>query len=134
MARLLDVFFTQLVKGQAAEHEQWFSQGWAERTGYDPRGIGRSGWGSVNGYTMKEVAQIPHLPGGLLLQYLDQVYDRVRAYIRDTSMKELARAAPGFDGQYTHYQVLSMVLLDNVRHLGEIYLLKALNDHLNSWG
>ncbi len=41
-------------------------------------------------------------------------------------MAELAEPAPGFDGHYTKYQVLSMALLDNVRHLGEVRTLKAM--------
>jgi hypothetical protein len=40
-------------------------------------------------------------------------------------MEDLAQAAPGFGGRYTKYQVLSMALMDQVRHLGEIYVLKA---------
>jgi len=131
MGRLLDVFLTQLVKGEPAENEQWFSQGWAERTGYDPRGIGRSGWGSLNDYTAAEVAQIPRLAVGQLLEHLDQVYDGVRTFIESTTMKDLTAAAPSFEGQFTKYQVLSMALLDNVRHLGEIYLLKSLRERAN---
>ena len=42
-----------------------------------------------------------------------------------TSSRGLAQAAPGFGGRYTKYQVLSMALMDQVRHLGEIYVLKA---------
>lgn len=126
MGRLMDHFLTCFVKGEAVENEQWFSQGWVERTGYDPRGHGRDGWGTVNDYTPEEVAAIPRLTKAQLLAHLDQVYDEFKAYIDAAPMKELTGAAPGFCGQYTKNQVLSMVLLDNVRHLGEIYLLKAM--------
>ena len=45
-------------------------------------------------------------------------------------MAELAEPAPGFDERYTKYQVLSMALLDNVRHLGEVRTLKAMRERL----
>ena len=61
MARILDVFFTLQAKGDSADEECWFKNGWAKQTGYDPRGIGQNGWGMLTGYTQKEVAEIPQL-------------------------------------------------------------------------
>jgi hypothetical protein len=40
MGRLFDVFLTRQIRGQDATHEVWFINGWAKRTGYDPRAIG----------------------------------------------------------------------------------------------
>jgi hypothetical protein len=125
MGRLLDVFFTQQVKGEPSANKCWVRNGWVERTGYDPRGIGRDGWGSVNGYSLEEVTAIPRFSKEQVVGYLEQVCDAARAYIQQTSMEDLAQAAPGFGGCYTKYQVLSMALMDHVRHLGEIYALKA---------
>ena len=125
MGRLLDVFLTQQVNGMSSADECWVRNGWAERTGYDPRGLGRDGWGSVNGYTLDEVAAIPRFTKEQVLAYLDEVCDAAKAFILSTPMAELAGAAPGFEGHYTKYQVLSMALMDNVRHLGEIYALDA---------
>ena len=45
MGRILDVFFTQLALGLPSEDERWIAAGWAEKIGYDPRGIGRDGCG-----------------------------------------------------------------------------------------
>jgi hypothetical protein len=126
MGRILDVFLTLKVKGQTPESECWFSGGWSRQTGYDPRGIGRDGWGSVNGYTVEEVDAIPLFIKEQLLGYIDEVYESVRQYVRDTPIPALSEAAPGFEGQYTKYQVLSMAILDNVRHLGEICTLKSM--------
>ena len=128
MGRLMDVFITQLVQDKPASEECWFKQGWVQRTGYDPRGLGLGGWGTVNEYTMEEVAALPSLTKAELLSYLDEVYDVFIEYTSTTSMSELSRAAPGLGGKYTRYQVLSMGLMDNVRHLGEIYTLKALRE------
>lgn len=125
MGRLLDVFFTQQALGKNAVDECWFRCGWAQTAGYDPRGIGRDGWGSLNGYTMEEVAAIPMMTREQLIGYINDLYDCVIAYLQNTHNEELQSLAPGFDGQYTKYQCIQMALMDNVRHLGEIYALKS---------
>jgi hypothetical protein len=125
MGRLLDVFLTQHVKGESSANECWVRNAWVELTGYDPRGIGSDGWGAVNGYTLEEAGAIPHFSKEQVVGYLEQVCDAARIYIQQTPMGDLAQAAPGLGGRYTKYQVLSMALMDNVRHLGEIYALKA---------
>jgi len=43
MGRILDVFLTLQARGGIAEEECWFKHGWAEQTGYDPRGKGQNG-------------------------------------------------------------------------------------------
>ena len=131
MGRLFDVFLTRQINDDVAENECWFSRGWAHKTGYDPRGIGRDGWGSVNGYTAEEVAAIPRFTGEQLLAYFDDVHDTVRTYLRNTPIDELQTAASGFDRRYTRYQCIQMALLDNVRHLGEIFSLQAMWDRRN---
>lgn len=131
MGRLLDVFLTQLVLGQLAENECWFRGGWAEQTGYDPRGIGRDGWGSINDYTQEEVAAIPRFTRDQILDYHGQVCDSIRDTVRMNSIEELLKDAPGFNGRYSIYQVIGMALQDNVRHLGEIYALRAMWERQN---
>ena len=125
MGRLLDVFFTQQALGKSAIDECWFKCGWAQETGYDPRRIGRYGWGSLNDYTMEEVAAIPLMTREQLLGYIDDLYDIVITYLQNTPNEALQSSAPGFEGQYTRYQCIQMALMDNVRHLGEIYTLKS---------
>lgn len=126
MARILDVFFTQLMLGLPSDEERWISGGWAEKTGYDPRGLGRDGWGSVNEYTPEEVAAMPKFSQAQLIDFLAEVYSTVRKYLRSTSMLELAQPAVGFGGKFTRYQIISMALMDNVRHVGELRLIKSL--------
>ena len=108
-----------------AEEECWYRHNWVEQTGFDPRGTGQNGWGMLTGYTQEEVAMIPQLTRGQILGYLNDVYDTVKEYLAITPMKMLQTPAAGFDGRYTKYQCLQMALLDNVRHLGEIYAIKA---------
>lgn len=125
MARIFDVFLTQQAKGGLAEEECWYRHGWAEQTGYDPRGIGQNGWGMLTGYTQEEVAALPQLTREQMLGYLDEVYDMVKEYLASTPMKKMQTPAVGFDGRYTKYQCIQMALLDNIRHLGEVYAIKA---------
>jgi hypothetical protein len=126
MGRLFDVFLTRQIQGQAAAHEVWFSNGWAKRIGYDPRGIGRDGWGSVNGYTKEEVAAIPRFSREVLLGYMGDVADSVTKYLRQNQIETLLQPGIGFEGKYTRYQLIQMALLDNVRHLGEVFALKTM--------
>jgi hypothetical protein len=125
MARMMDVFLTQQARGNLPEEECWFQQGWAAQTGYNPRGVGQNGWGMLTGYTQEEVAAIPPLSREQVLGYLDQVYDGVKEYLAGTPIEKLLTPGAGFDGKYTQYQCIQMALMDNVRHLGEIFAIKA---------
>ena len=125
MARIFDVFLTQQARGAPAEEECWFRGGWSERTGYDPRGSGQNGWGMLTGYTTAEAANVPQLSRKQLRGYLNEVYDTVREYLTMTPMERLLTSSAGFEGRYTKYQCVQMALLDNVRHLGEIYAIQA---------
>ena len=49
-----------LVGGDIAD-QHWFRDGWMERAGYDPRGIGYGGFGLITGYTVAEMQAVPHL-------------------------------------------------------------------------
>ena len=128
MARMFDVFLNRQALGKPADEESWFTQGWASQTGYDPRGIGQHGWGMLTGYTQAEVAAIPLLSRDQLVGYLNDVYDMVRAYLSDTSPEDLFLPGAGFDGRFSRYQCIQMPLLDNVRHLGELFAIRS------SWG
>lgn len=125
MGRILDVFMTQQAKGCASKDECWFRLGWADRTGYDPRGTGLEGWGMLTGYTQDEVALMPRFTREQVLGYLNDVYDGVREFLTITPIEKLLTPGNGFGGEYSQYQCIQMALMDNVRHLGEIYSLKT---------
>lgn len=126
MGRLTDVFHTRLALGLPSEVECWFQRGWAHKTGYDPRGLGREGWGSLNDYTREEVIAIPKFSKTQIAGYLDDVYTALRETLNTASWTLLAKPGVGFEGRFTCNQIISMALMDNVRHLGEIYLIKSL--------
>jgi hypothetical protein len=126
MGRILDVFFHQLALGLPTEKQCWFQDGWAEKTGYDPRGIGRDGWGSLNEYTLNEVAAMPKYSLVQLMGFLEDVYGALKNYLRSVPEIELTEPCAGFEGEYTKYQVITMALMDNIRHVGEIRLTRSL--------
>lgn len=125
MARMFDVFLTRQAKGEQPEQECWFRFGLVDQTGYDPRGRGQNGWGMLTGYTQEEVADLPQFTRRLVLGYLDQVYAVVREYLAATPIEELLTPGEGFDGKYSKYQCIQMALMDNTRHLGEIFAIKS---------
>ena len=96
MARIFDVFLTQHARGDLSGEECWFRSGWAQRTGYDPRGMGHNGWGMLTGYTQQEVAAMPQLTGEQVIGYLDEVYDTVKEYLAGISVEELQTPGAGF--------------------------------------
>ena len=126
MGRLFDVFLTRQIVNDPAESECWFRNGWMQKGGYDPRGIGREGWGTLNGYTDAEAGAVPQFDKSLLLGYYGDVINMAINYIEQTSIEQLNTIAPGFEAQFTNYQIIQMVMMDNARHLGEIYAIKAL--------
>ena len=125
MARILDVFLTRNAKGELPAEECWFRLGWADRTGYDPRGIGQNGWGMLTGYIQEEVAAMPPLTREQVLGYLDNVYDAVKDFLTSLSEEQLLSPGAGFEGKYSKYQCIQMALMDNVRHLGEIFAIES---------
>ena len=125
MARILDVFFTLQAEGRKSEEECWFQHGWAQQTGYDPRGIGQNGWGMLTGYTQQDVAAMPHLSRDQALGYLNDVYDTIHEHLEKTPWNILEMSGLCFEEKYSKYQCIQMALLDNIRHLGEIFAIQS---------
>ena len=61
VSRWLDLLTVRALQNRSPEEEQWHTEGWAAKTGYDPRGIGYRGLGAITGYTWEEVQAIPPL-------------------------------------------------------------------------
>ena len=116
MARWIDVL-TRILGGTQPSTERWFTDGWAQRTSYDPRGIGDDGLGALTGYTFQEVLAIPRLTATDLVRYLDSVIgplaQRLRALPDDEAAARAVRRATG-------------ILQGCLGHLGEIDALLAI--------
>ncbi len=126
IGRGLDVLKVRFLEQQQALAEQWHTKGWAEKTGYDPRGIGTGGLGILSGYTQEEVAAIPELGAEELLVYLDQASEAFRQYLLSLAEGALAQPILVAGERSTAYQVIKGIILGCVGHLGEIEALKAL--------
>ena len=127
-SRVLDVLKVQFLEQQPAVAEQWHTQGWARKTGYDPRGIGADGLGMLTGYTPEEVAAIPTLTVEEQLAYLDQVGGALYQYILALPEGALTQINTATERTQTGYELLRGMLLASIAHLGEIRALKALQD------
>lgn len=125
-SRVLDVLKVQFLEQQPALAEQWYTQGWAQKTGYDPRGIGADGLGMLTGYTQEEVAAIPTLTVEEQLAYLDQAGGALYQYILSLPEGVLMQINTATERTQTVYQLLIGMLLASIGHLGEIKALKAL--------
>jgi hypothetical protein len=128
VSRWFDVA-TRVFQEKPAEDELWLTQGWAERTGYDPRGIGYRGLGALTGYTQQEVAAIPTLSAEDVLAYLDQASGALRAYLLALpSFEALHEPLPAWSEKVpvNKEQLLKTVFMGCTGHLGEIKALKAM--------
>jgi DinB superfamily len=118
MARWIDVL-TRLLGGTQPSTERWFTDGWAQRTSYDPRGIGDNGIGALTGYTFTEVLAIPRLSATELVRYLDSVVGPLAQALRGLPDDETgARAVRRATG----------ILQGCLGHLGEIEALLAIRE------
>lgn len=126
VARWLDVLAVRILHTGAAEDELWHTQGWAERTGYDPRGIGASGLGNVTGYTLEEVAAIPPMSATDLLAYLDSTIAAVNSRITGMGEGALHEKVPGLGKSRTAYGWVKSLLKGCTGHVGEIQTLKSM--------
>jgi hypothetical protein len=113
VSRWLDLIAMQLGNG-APETQHWIKDGWADRTGYDPRGVGTDGLGAITGYTFAEVDAIPKLGADQLREYLGSVCEAVIPRLRgadDTAAQRYKRVVQGSLG-----------------HVGEIAALRTIHE------
>jgi hypothetical protein len=128
--RWFDFFGTvALVHGDIAD-QHWIGDGWLERTGYDPRGLGYGGYGLITGYSVAQMQAVPHLSAAELGTYHAAATDSMlSALARDdiASLSQPLRIADDEDSRFE--QVLGLILGAN-RHLGEIDALLSLFSRL----
>jgi DinB family protein len=119
MARWIDVL-TRVLGGAQPSTERWFTDGWAQRTSYDPRGIGDDGLGALTGYTFQEVLAIPRLTATELVRYLDSVIGPLAQRLRglpddDASARAVRRATGILQGCFGHLGEIDALLAIRAR-------------------
>jgi DinB superfamily len=124
--RWFDLFGTvTLVDGDVGD-QHWFRDGWFERIGYDPRGIGYGGYGMITGYTVAEMRAVPQLSAADLGTYHATAMDSMLAALKREDVALLSRPMRVADDEDSRFeQVLGLILGAN-RHLGEIDTLLSL--------
>ncbi|HYU82609.1 MAG TPA: DinB family protein [Candidatus Polarisedimenticolia bacterium] len=118
MARWIDLL-TRVLDGTQPSTERWFTDGWAQRTGYDPRGVGDSGLGTMTGYTFEEVLKIPRLDATELIRYLDSVVG---------PLAQRLRALPDDEAAARSVRRVTGILQGCFSHVGEIDALLAIRE------
>ena len=106
--------------------QAWERDGWRDRTGYDPAGLGHLGLGTLTGYTPDEMRAVPRLGTTDLTSYL-------RATVHDLheALGQLDDRALHQDlGYGSPFQIVGSTLQGSFGHLGEIDALVALRARL----
>ncbi len=101
VARWLDLV-TMWLDNSAPERQHWIADGWAERTGYDPRGTGTDGLGTISGYSFAEVEALPKLRTDQLLGYLGAVCDDLVPRLRAADDATAHRYTGVVQGTFGH--------------------------------
>ena len=118
---------TRVLADKTAADQVWHTQGWAQRTGYDPTGLGSFGWGMLGGYTLAEVQRVPNLSADELLEFFDQARCVCQAALDQVTLDALHRQAPCQPWpHWTAYRTTKLFLLNAYEHTGEVKALREL--------
>ena len=109
IARWLDLV-TMWLDNSAPERQHWIADGWAERTGYDPRGTGTDGLGAISGYSFAEVEAIPKLRADQLAAYLAAVCDDLGPRLRAADDATALRYKGVVQGTFGHLGEVAALL------------------------
>lgn len=127
VARGLDFLATRVLSGRPAKKELWHTQGWREKTGYDPRGTGYGGWEVLTGFTWDDVQAIPKLSTRKALEYLHQSCSLASSLVRSMSAEQAqSPVLEFFDGKLTSFRWVKEFYKGFQAHIGEIMAIKVL--------
>lgn len=125
-SRFLDFLAIVVLQNQAQAEQFWYTRGWKEKTGYDPAGKGNRGWGALTGYTVEEMREVPVMDCSDLLAYFDQGYEALKAFLLVLPEGGMEGNIAGLKADRTIYFWTKLILVDAIRHWGEIQALKAM--------
>ena len=127
IARWFDVLAaTRVVTAPTPAEQLWTRDGWQDRTGYDPQGIGYLGLGTLTGYTAEEMRAVPRLGAEATRDYFRATVDGLATVLWDLGPAGLNRDS-GFGSPF---QIVGSTLQGSFGHLGEIDCLVALRARL----
>ncbi len=117
VARWIDVLGSRVYTGRPAREDVWHTQGWLERTGYEPDGLGFLGMGALTGYTPEQMRAVPAMDAISLSAYLAQSTAGLAEQIRVLASTVLQ---PTGRQRLSPYQTISSTLQGSFGHVGEI--------------
>ena len=127
IGRLLDDLWARVVEERPAEEQVWAAGGWLAQTGYDPQGVGDNGWGTLMGFSQRDVDDLPVLSAAQLLDYVAQVCVPLSEAILGVDEETFHQITPGWiRDEWTTYGCITHYLMDAFQHLGEIRAAKAM--------
>ena len=115
------------VRGVTSDDEVWQTDGFRERTGYDPRGLGTRALGIGTGFTLAMVDAVP-VTKELLASYADAIS---RAYVTQLSTMEDADLdtplpSPAGGAPLQAVNALEVAMRQFYQHMGECDFLRGL--------
>jgi hypothetical protein len=132
MSRWLDLILVRGLQNKSPEQEQWFTQGWKDKTGYDPLGKGFRGFGAITGFTWEEAQAVPSLSSSDLITYLGQVSNALQEHLRTLESEAIHQPNPGLGSERTAYGWLKSIMQGCFGHIGEIQALKTMQIKIGS--
>ncbi|MCX6020592.1 MAG: DinB family protein [Chloroflexi bacterium] len=116
------------LSGLGADGQVWETQGFHERTGYDPRGKGMRGLGIGTGFTRAMVEEVP-ISKDLLIAYADALNAAVLDHLRSKPEEQLLAPIPNAANPAATTTLMQMALGSlnhGLPHLGEADVLRSL--------
>lgn len=126
LARIMDWLVNRALREGTAADEYWHRSGWAEKTGYDPTGLGWYGMGILSGYTLEEATAVPILTPAEMLTYIDESHEDLKAFLSNLPPHGMESMAPGMPEKRTIYFWCQLSLVDLIHHWGEAVAIRAM--------
>ena len=119
-SRWIDALGIVALPGGDVLAQHWFADGWAERTGYDPRGLGTGGMGLLTGYSVEEMLAVPQLSAADLGEYHHASVASLLDALARENPSSFERQIAFAGGDTSCYELVLGIALGETRHLGEI--------------
>ena len=131
ISRIMDMMVVMRIQNKPIDDEQWFVNGWVDKTSYDPRGKGSRGLGVLIGYSVEEMLAVPVMSREDILKYFNDTLSALTEVVNSLTSAQLGEKAPGGDPQRTYYEWVKICLSDGIRHTGEMLAIRSMCERKN---
>jgi hypothetical protein len=131
ISRIMDMMVVMRIQNKPIDDEQWFTKGWMDKTGYDPRGKGVRGLGVLIGYSVEEMLAVPVMSREDILKYFNDTLSALTEVVNGISPEQFSEKALGGDPQRTYYEWVKICLSDGIRHTGEMLAIRSMWERKN---